>query len=83
MLPVWTQAVARSGFRPFSRSPSGLPGSQPLLQKRGKGLGRVGKMSKFFSQDFEEYVCLCYFLLQILLLYRILQDTECSSLCLQ
>lgn len=36
--------MALSGLRPFSRSPSGLPGSRPLLQKRGKGLGRDGKM---------------------------------------
>lgn len=45
-----------SGLRPFTGSPSGLPGSWPLLQNSVRGLGRDGKLFLIFSHDFKEYV---------------------------
>ena len=75
-------AVARSGFRPFSRSPSGLPGSRPLLQKRGKGLGRDGKMFlSFFLKILKNmyvYVIFFFRFFSLIGYYRILSVVPCA-----
>lgn len=75
-------AVALSGLRPFSRSPSGLPGSRPLLQKRGKGLGRDGKMFlSFFLRILKNtyvYVIFFFRFFSFMGYYKILNVVPCA-----